>query len=412
MYSTSDAQSDGPDHRRFRKVIRVSHNERPCIGDVLAVKRSIMEKFSRSACVEGCEIHPSTVEKIHIRVGDFAVDNENFVVILARCHAIPDHVIRARLMSEFRVDVRIHLFNRCFARIRMRFVALSPVGRNSSAATIRAASYARLWALLVSPARKPERYLVIVESLLKRLSVEKLGQVSLGNKFVICKQYSVEVRHRAAAMASKKNSTGSQAGVDVQKAAYEEGLVLPCNEECGIIQRNRRLALGLQIRNPELSGKPGPPPYSDFVLEMARREPDFVDEIHAALSALVQRATEATGKSRVHEFPAMNRNKRRFIHEYSEHFGCESHAVDPEPNRSVVATAFKEKCYLPSVSVLGVVRKGQRQRTIPPPPAVGNRREVSESFAARFRSSTGSGKGVQSSASSAAPKIDYFNLED
>ncbi|CAH2210147.1 jg24569, partial [Pararge aegeria aegeria] len=39
----------------------------------------------------------------------------------------------------------------------------------------------------------------------------------------------------------------------------------------------------------------------------------------------------------------MNRQKRQFIHELCEHFGCESVAYDAEPNRNVVATADKEK---------------------------------------------------------------------
>lgn len=39
----------------------------------------------------------------------------------------------------------------------------------------------------------------------------------------------------------------------------------------------------------------------------------------------------------------MNREKRQFIHEYCEHFGCESVAYDQEPKRNVVATAQKVK---------------------------------------------------------------------
>lgn len=48
-------------------------------------------------------------------------------------------------------------------------------------------------------------------------------------------------------------------------------------------------------------------------------------------------------KTRAHSFPSMNRQKRQFIHEMCEHFGCESVAYDAEPNRNVVATADKEK---------------------------------------------------------------------
>lgn len=48
-------------------------------------------------------------------------------------------------------------------------------------------------------------------------------------------------------------------------------------------------------------------------------------------------------KSRSYSFDSMNREKRHFIHEYCEHFGCESVAYDQEPKRNVVATALKDK---------------------------------------------------------------------
>jgi len=48
------------------------------------------------------------------------------------------------------------------------------------------------------------------------------------------------------------------------------GSSLECNEECGLIERNRRLALALEIQNPDLSAKLGSPSYSDFLREYAR----------------------------------------------------------------------------------------------------------------------------------------------
>lgn len=48
-------------------------------------------------------------------------------------------------------------------------------------------------------------------------------------------------------------------------------------------------------------------------------------------------------KSRSYSFEVMNREKRQFVHEYCEHFGCESVAYDQEPKRNVVATAQKLK---------------------------------------------------------------------
>jgi hypothetical protein len=39
----------------------------------------------------------------------------------------------------------------------------------------------------------------------------------------------------------------------------------------------------------------------------------------------------------------MNRDKRRVVHEYAEHFGCLTESFDDEPNRNVVCTASKDK---------------------------------------------------------------------
>jgi hypothetical protein len=55
-------------------------------------------------------------------------------------------------------------------------------------------------------------------------------------------------------------------------------------------------------------------------------------------------------------FPPMNSNHRHIIHELAEFFGCKTHAVDREPNRSVVVKAAKDKCYLPTVSLMDFVK--------------------------------------------------------
>lgn len=46
-------------------------------------------------------------------------------------------------------------------------------------------------------------------------------------------------------------------------------------------------------------------------------------------------------KSCIHSFSSMNRDKRHFVHEYCEHFGCQSESYDEEPNKNVVATAVR-----------------------------------------------------------------------
>merc|ERR1712020_760748 len=100
---------------------------------------------------------------------------------------------------------------------------------------------------------------------------------------------------------------------------------------------------------------------------MAKKEPAFCSNVHDKLTELVKLAKESKQKSRAHSFEYMNRDKRQFIHELSDHFGIDSESYDAEPKRNVVATAFKDRVWLPSQSVLDVV---QGLRKAPAPIAI------------------------------------------
>jgi hypothetical protein len=56
----------------------------------------------------------------------------------------------------------------------------------------------------------------------------------------------------------------------------------------------------------------------------------------------------------------MNREKRQFVHEYSDHFGVVTESFDCEPKRNVVATATKDKSWMPSQSIVDVVQVSKR----------------------------------------------------
>ncbi|XP_060518977.1 protein shuttle craft [Cylas formicarius] len=142
--------------------------------------------------------------------------------------------------------------------------------------------------------------------------------------------------------------------------------ILDCNEECRILERNRRLAIGLQIRNPDLTQKLTPR-YSDFMKQWAKKDQHFCQKVHDKLTELVQLAKQSKQKSRSYSFESMNRDKRHFIHEYCEHFGIESAAYDKEPNRNVVATAIKDKSWLPSLSLLEAIQRENGHRRVPGP---------------------------------------------
>ncbi|TDG41920.1 hypothetical protein AWZ03_011656 [Drosophila navojoa] len=141
---------------------------------------------------------------------------------------------------------------------------------------------------------------------------------------------------------------------------------LDCNEECRLLERNRRLAIGLQSRNPDTQLKPLTK-YSEFLRGFAKRNPALTKSVYETLTDLVKLAKESKQKSRSHSFPTMNREKRQLVHELCEVFGVESVSYDKEPNRNVVATAHKERCWLPATSIMEVLARESGQRRVPVP---------------------------------------------
>lgn len=153
------------------------------------------------------------------------------------------------------------------------------------------------------------------------------------------------------------------------------GRILECNEECALLERNKRLALALEIQNPDISAKLGNPSYSDFLKDYAKQFPQFVAGVEKSLAELVQSAKQSKQPSRSHSFPIMSSNQRRCIHELSEHYGCETQSYDYEPKKNVVASAPRDKCWLPSVTLTALVQRELHPRAPPPIPHV-HREEV------------------------------------
>jgi len=190
---------------------------------------------------------------------------------------------------------------------------------------------------------------------------------------VICSENEKEhQRIRTSQLASKMADIASGNSIDLTDIFYsvprnEDGVLktkLECNENCSIIERNRRLALALQIENPELTTKVAPPKYSDTLKEMVKKDRNFVQSINKSFEDLVKLAKESKQKSRSHSFECMNKEKRQVVHDLAGHFGCTAEAYDAEPKRNVVATAVKGQVWLPTMSVVDVVQ-GVRKAPAP-----------------------------------------------
>lgn len=168
---------------------------------------------------------------------------------------------------------------------------------------------------------------------------------------------------------------------------------LECNDDCMKIDRNTRMAAALQISNPELTSKVIPR-YSEFMKDWVRRDATFCIMVHTKLTDLVKLAKESKQKSRAFSFPCMNRDKRQLVHEYAEHFGCESESYDSEPKRNVVVTALRDKSGVPSLTLVECVAK-QKKAPAPPPGQIASTAVPMPTFTSLSRGGS-------------EPKIDWF----
>lgn len=145
---------------------------------------------------------------------------------------------------------------------------------------------------------------------------------------------------------------------------------LECDADCSMLERNRRVALALEIRNPDLNAKFGNPVYTDFLKDFAKSNPQFVATVEKSLADLVQKAKESKHPSRSHAFPSMNMNHRKVVHELAEFYGCQTQSYDAEPNKNVVATAPRDKCWLPNVTLTALVQRELHPKAPTPIPHV------------------------------------------
>lgn len=143
----------------------------------------------------------------------------------------------------------------------------------------------------------------------------------------------------------------------IKKAQENKHCRLECDAVCAQVERNRKLAEALDIKEADVSPKAGPPNYPETLKQFALENMDFITAVHDQMASLVKEANASRMSFKNHNFPSMRPDQRQAVHEYAEFFGLKSHSVDQEPIRSVVVKAVKSKCFLPTVSVMDVVKK-------------------------------------------------------
>lgn len=223
----------------------------------------------------------------------------------------------------------------------------------------------------------------------------------------------------ASLLASKIQDIQLGESVDITRMvnlARSRSSRLECDEECAVLERNRRLANALQIQNADVSNRVGPPGYSEFLKDEARKNPSFMLSVHQTLTQLVQMARQSKQKFRSHCFPSMNREQRRAVHELAEFFGCETQSYDQEPFRNVVVTAYKDRCRIPSGSVVAVVQReaAPTPQRKGPAPLLQSRKRIDAvtplSMPLPLNSSQGQSTSIaQSETAPTSTTLDYFN---
>ncbi|KAF9547072.1 FKBP12-associated protein [Mortierella hygrophila] len=105
--------------------------------------------------------------------------------------------------------------------------------------------------------------------------------------------------------------------------------MIKCNDYCLIAERNKRVALALDI---EEKGEPGPriPEFDSYVLDYATANMEFTLKIEKQLAEWV-----ADTSKPILYFQPMKGHRRKFVHELAAHYNIVSESVDVEPYRSV-----------------------------------------------------------------------------
>lgn len=132
---------------------------------------------------------------------------------------------------------------------------------------------------------------------------------------------------------------------------------LKCDEECARLERNRKLALALNV-DPEHESDHIP--YSDITLNLYMEHSTW-----AATHEKRLRLFAADDDERRLRFKPMPKHQRKFIHYLAEDFGFDTESMDPEPHRHVAVFKTPKFVMAPMKTLAECARTRQLQRPIP-----------------------------------------------
>lgn len=134
---------------------------------------------------------------------------------------------------------------------------------------------------------------------------------------------------------------------------------LKCDDECGRLERNRRLAVALNISDDHTDDHI---PYSNTTLNMYLENVAWTHEQEEIL-----RIFAADDKEKRYRFKPMRPRQRAFLHSLAEDFGFDGESVDPEPHRHVVLFKTPKFVAAPMKTLAQAARIRRAQLTVQTP---------------------------------------------
>ena len=136
------------------------------------------------------------------------------------------------------------------------------------------------------------------------------------------------------------------------------GKTLPCNDECARLERNRKLALALNIDQSTHIDGGDHIPYSVDTLNL------FVENSKWGETQEREFRVFATSDDEKRlRFKPMQSRQRSFVHALAEDFGFDSESMDPEPHRHVMIWKTPRFVSAPKKTIADAVRIKRAQRS-------------------------------------------------
>jgi transcriptional repressor NF-X1 len=136
------------------------------------------------------------------------------------------------------------------------------------------------------------------------------------------------------------------------------GRSLACNEECARLERNRKLAIALNIDKSLHTDGGDHIPYSTETLDLFGESPKW-----GQVQEREFRVFATSDDEKRLRFKPMKSRERVFIHHLAEDFGMDSESMDPEPHRHVMVWKTPRFVSAPNKTLAECLRIRQAQRS-------------------------------------------------